>query len=309
MGPRRGLIIYLVLAWLSVCPLASVAAMMETDPCGCEKVAILRLSSPPLRGPNVQQLQERLIQSGFYRGPKDGIYGPALAEAVGKMQMELGLSPSGEMDDASWQALALYEIHPVGAPTPAPEGEISLLVDIDALTLVIYCDNIPFKLYPVAVGRPESPTPAGEWIVCEKRAGWHGALGVRWLRLSNPWGSYGIHGTNDPGSIGQMASAGCIRMFNHDVIELYDWVKIGTPVRLRKGRRQHSLLSGFTEGTVGQEVVYLQWQLRELGFDPGRADGVYGESTAEAVAAWQNYHGLNATGIVTSGLLYILGLR
>lgn len=42
-----------------------------------------------------------------------------------------------------------------------------------------------------------------------------------------------IHGTNDLESIGNSGSAGCIRMFNHDVIALYDMVPLGTPVHVR----------------------------------------------------------------------------
>ena len=41
---------------------------------------------------------------------------------------------------------------------------------------------------------------------------------------------YRIHGSNDPGSIGDASSSGCIRMLNADVMDLYDRVKIGAPV-------------------------------------------------------------------------------
>ncbi|MBS3647285.1 L,D-transpeptidase [Pseudaminobacter sp. 19-2017] len=41
---------------------------------------------------------------------------------------------------------------------------------------------------------------------------------------------YRIHGTNQPGSIGKAVSAGCIRMLNHDVIDLYERVRTGAKV-------------------------------------------------------------------------------
>ncbi len=41
---------------------------------------------------------------------------------------------------------------------------------------------------------------------------------------------YRIHGTNEPGRIGRFVSSGCIRMFNHDVIELFDRVPVGAQV-------------------------------------------------------------------------------
>jgi len=43
-------------------------------------------------------------------------------------------------------------------------------------------------------------------------------------------GDYAIHGTNNPRSIGGFVSYGCIRMFNHDIRELYRMVDVGTPV-------------------------------------------------------------------------------
>jgi lipoprotein-anchoring transpeptidase ErfK/SrfK len=43
-------------------------------------------------------------------------------------------------------------------------------------------------------------------------------------------GSYAIHGTNRPGSIGGFVSYGCIRMHNRDVLRLFERVHVGTPV-------------------------------------------------------------------------------
>jgi lipoprotein-anchoring transpeptidase ErfK/SrfK len=43
-------------------------------------------------------------------------------------------------------------------------------------------------------------------------------------------GEYAIHGTNKPQSIGGFVSYGCIRMYNHDIRELYRLVDVGTPV-------------------------------------------------------------------------------
>ena len=52
------------------------------------------------------------------------------------------------------------------------------------------------------------------------------------MGLSKP--HYGIHGTNNPASIGKNVSHGCIRMFNHDVLELSSKVPIGTRVSIHK---------------------------------------------------------------------------
>ncbi len=53
-------------------------------------------------------------------------------------------------------------------------------------------------------------------------------MGAAALTLSG--GDYAIHGTNSPGSIGGFVSAGCIRMYNQDIVDLYDRVSVGTPV-------------------------------------------------------------------------------
>jgi lipoprotein-anchoring transpeptidase ErfK/SrfK len=53
-------------------------------------------------------------------------------------------------------------------------------------------------------------------------------LGARAMYLGGTF--YRIHGTNAPSTIGSRATAGCIRMVNEDVIDLYDRVKVGTKV-------------------------------------------------------------------------------
>ena len=55
-------------------------------------------------------------------------------------------------------------------------------------------------------------------------------LGTRWLGLSRK--GYGIHGTNQPRSIGWRASHGCIRMRNPDIEELFELVRAGDVVEL-----------------------------------------------------------------------------
>jgi lipoprotein-anchoring transpeptidase ErfK/SrfK len=99
------------------------------------------------------------------------------------------------------------------------------------------------KVYPIAVGAPGSPSPAGEFKVVTRitdptyyspgvviPAGAGNPLGPRWIGLSKK--SFGIHGTNEPRSIGRRASHGCIRMRNADVTELFELVQPGDTVEL-----------------------------------------------------------------------------
>lgn len=106
------------------------------------------------------------------------------------------------------------------------------------------------KSYRVAVGTAEYPTPTGRFVVQTKQvdppwnvpnSSWAGSLAgetipggapnnplvARWIGFN---GSVGFHGTNSSGSLGSAASHGCIRMAPSDVIDLYEHVRIGTPV-------------------------------------------------------------------------------
>lgn len=63
------------------------------------------------------------------------------------------------------------------------------------------------------------------------RGGPDNPLGARALYLGSSL--YRIHGTNEPDTIGQNVSSGCIRMMNEDVVDLYDRVRVGTRVVVR----------------------------------------------------------------------------
>lgn len=97
-----------------------------------------------------------------------------------------------------------------------------------------YRDKSRFKEYPIAVGKPASPTPVGVWKVNTKIVNPGGILGTRWMGLNIPStvGVYGIHGTSMPWSIGSAASLGCIRMFNQDIEEIFPLTPLGTKVEV-----------------------------------------------------------------------------
>jgi lipoprotein-anchoring transpeptidase ErfK/SrfK len=67
------------------------------------------------------------------------------------------------------------------------------------------------------------------------RGGEANPLGARALYLYQDGRDtlYRIHGTNEPSSIDKSVSSGCIRMFNHDVIDLYERVPVGASVIVR----------------------------------------------------------------------------
>ena len=98
--------------------------------------------------------------------------------------------------------------------------------------LKLFDGNQLIKTYPIAVGRILTPTPTGSFTIINKQKNPGGPFGDFWMGLSKP--HYGIHGTNQPSSIGHDASHGCIRMFNHDVLDLSSRVLLGTTVYIHK---------------------------------------------------------------------------
>ena len=98
--------------------------------------------------------------------------------------------------------------------------------------LKLFDGNSLIKAYPIAVGKMLTPSPSGIYTIINKQPNPGGPFGVLWMGLSKP--HYGIHGTNNPSSIGKDVSHGCVRMFNHDVLELSARVPIGTKVFIHK---------------------------------------------------------------------------
>lgn len=120
----------------------------------------------------------------------------------------------------------------IGQVLCIPENPLRLefRINISAKTLSVYQNGVLIKEYPVATGKPTTPTPIGNFTVINKQLNPGGPYGTRWLGLSIK--GYGIHGTNAPESIGTAASNGCIRMFNSDIEELFDITNTGTAVRI-----------------------------------------------------------------------------
>jgi lipoprotein-anchoring transpeptidase ErfK/SrfK len=97
--------------------------------------------------------------------------------------------------------------------------------------LQVYDGQKLLQSYPIAVGKKTTPTPHGRYTIANKHVNPGGVFGSHWLGLSIS--HYGIHGTNNPSSIGQYISKGCIRLQNHDVAKLYSLVSVGTPVTIQ----------------------------------------------------------------------------
>lgn len=193
---------------------------------------------------------------------------------------------------------------------PGPSrGAISIRVDVTRRQLFLLSNGILLKKYPIAVGKESTPTPIGHWRIKEKDV-WGEGFGARWLGLDVPWGSYGIHGTNKPWTVGSDESGGCMRMFNSDVIELFGMVEVGTPVTIvgRPFYRYGQVRRVVRQPFIGADVAQVQAKLKRMGFYDGKVDGKFGYKTEEAVVRLQEAMGLPETGAVDAESYDLLGI-
>ena len=188
--------------------------------------------------------------------------------------------------------------------------EYNIMIDLTESALYLFKGDELIKKYIVAHGKSASPSPVGVWRITNKARNWGSGFGSRWMGLDVPWGRYGIHGTNRPGSIGSMASAGCFRMHNRDVEELYDIVPSGTKV-IVYGGPFGNLGSGLQElepGARRSHVVEVQKRLKNLGYYEGVIDGIYGEGMKRALINFKRDNGLPITHTVDGATYEALGI-
>jgi lipoprotein-anchoring transpeptidase ErfK/SrfK len=147
--------------------------------------------------------------------------------------LKAGSSSSSHLPTASVSA----------TPATATTANTRIVVSLEDHKLALIEDGQVKKVYTVAVGKPSTPSPVGSFTIARRVAnptyshdgrvvppGPHNPVGSRWMGLSIK--GYGIHGTNEPRSIGKAASHGCIRMAKADLEELYPQVAVGTTVEL-----------------------------------------------------------------------------
>lgn len=144
----------------------------------------------------------------------------------------------------------------------------TIVVSLEDRKLALVEDGQVKKIYTVAVGKPSTPSPVGTFSIQRRvknpvyqhegkivQPGPGSPVGTRWMGLSVK--GYGIHGTNEPKSIGKAASHGCIRMARKDLEEMYELVRVGDSVELI-GERNEETAQLFEEqkpASVDQPVV------------------------------------------------------
>ena len=182
-----------------------------------------------------------------------------LALLAGLGLLALGSAARAEIDPLTRQPLVQY-VDPAKAQATAIPREIvdyptkhkpgTIVINSTERRLYYVMSDGKAMRYGVGVGRPgfdwagsQSITRKAEWpgwtppaqmlkrrpdLPRHMAGGPDNPLGARAMYLGSTL--YRIHGSNEPETIGQAVSSGCIRMLNEDVIDLYDRAKVGTRV-------------------------------------------------------------------------------
>ncbi|CAN5548507.1 L,D-transpeptidase [soil metagenome] len=147
-----------------------------------------------------------------------------------------------------------------GSQEPKGDGNgqasgVSITVDTKTNMLAVRADGKAVAAYPVTIGSEQTASPIGDWKIRgiakmptfrydekmlnegERSDDFHmlppgpnNPAGVMWIALNRE--GMGLHGTNDPDSVGRSASHGCVRLANWDVVRLAGKVKGGVPVAI-----------------------------------------------------------------------------
>lgn len=174
----------------------------------------------------------RALQCGYQPGPRPrmlgliGVFLAAGAETWAQGHASAGARSAGNV---------------------ARQVQRRIVISLADRKLVLTEDGRAVKVYEVAVGAAATPSPVGAYVVANRIVaptyyapgnvigpGPDNPLGTRWIGLSLR--GFGIHGTNEPRSIGRRASHGCIRMHQRDVEELFERVRVGDAVELHAAR-------------------------------------------------------------------------
>lgn len=136
-------------------------------------------------------------------------------------------------------------------------GDPYMIVNKLTNQLAFIDDGVIKNIYPVATGKTNELTPEGEFDIIVKAKNPYyrkknikggdprNPLGTRWIgfnALGTDGRIYGVHGTNQPNSIGKYITNGCIRLKKENVEKLYEKVPIGTKILITKSKKSFEQL-------------------------------------------------------------------
>ena len=168
---------------------------------------------------------------------------------------EINAQPANEVEDQPEPQSENADKNNQPKKDEAPSAPVVIKIDTKTNMLGVLQGEKLIAAYPVTIGSAHTASPIGEWKVrgiakmptfrYDKEMLQHGRrsgnfhllppgprnpVGVMWIALNKK--GIGIHGTNDPGSIGRAASHGCIRLANWDIVRLATKIKSGDNVSI-----------------------------------------------------------------------------
>ncbi|MEO5678125.1 MAG: L,D-transpeptidase [Acidimicrobiales bacterium] len=150
-------------------------------------------------------------------------------------------------------AEVLLPVRPAGASGWVKLSEVTLtqhrwriVVELAAFRLTVFQGPDVVRVETIGVGTAGTPTPGGRWYTTEllqppRPDGPYGtfAFGLSGFTGSpdgpaGAFGQLGLHGTNDPSTLGRNVSLGCLRMANEAITALAGQLPLGVPVDVRR---------------------------------------------------------------------------
>jgi lipoprotein-anchoring transpeptidase ErfK/SrfK len=179
-------------------------------------------------------------------------------------------SISGKWSERFWLAIVLIlSTASIAQNIPANRVPRQIVVSIRDRKLAVLENGKVLHTFSVSVGASVSPSPTGEFQVVNRLdnptyyhpgtvipPGRDNPIGPRWIGLSQK--GFGIHGTNQPHSIGHAASHGCIRLNNRDIVQVFGMVSVGDTVSIRSERdEQIATIFGGVADTEASTVAQM----------------------------------------------------
>lgn len=197
---------------------------------------------PGAYGPAVAAARRRLHRLGYDVADIGQQFDEDMSRAVAAFQEHRHLTPDGVIGPATWRCLYgrdeessdVVYLSPGASPwvpeKHRPDGEraAALHISVADRRLSLHTTDGSVHTFSVAVGRDGSPTPPGRYTVRDLLWGPGPPLGTRWIRLHPD--TCDIHGTDEPWTIGQAVTPGCIRLYNKDVEFVFHRLVRATPV-------------------------------------------------------------------------------
>jgi hypothetical protein len=184
------------------------------------------------RGPQVLGLQECLKALGFST-PKNGVFERRTRQAVCAWQTSRGLAETGIVEPKNFEELlrSRNRNFKLGSAQLLKDGSFPqsyLQVSLDNYRLFLYNHGCLLKSYAISKGKPSTPTPEGNFRILQLWRASNSSLGSRYLSFS-PY-RHSIHALPPDQEPGKASTIGCLQLPEDDLVELCQYLQVGTPL-------------------------------------------------------------------------------